>query len=264
MPKKLVLLRDFLAALFTHSAIFAMCCIVSFSTYAQSQTHINGDDFKGQQTISVTEPMAEPYVANKKVKSKLAHIVFYRPQNGYMPGVVSLEVNSHYHGALQLGAYSELCLPAGAVPVAAHMMQVGVEPRAFYDATTTISTQEGQSAYLRVIDFGDGRARISQVQPDVAINELKDTRRQVHVRTRVPGGVDCVEPAPEVTSQKEALVLVADGLFNFGRSEINTSNNSARQSIDELIRHIQKTYGAKQDLTNRQQPLRCALPNFAN
>jgi OOP family OmpA-OmpF porin len=63
------------------------------------------------------------------------------------------------------------------------------------------------------------------------------------VRSRVPGALECVDSNTQIAQKKESLILIADGVFNFGRSEINVSNASARQSIDDLVSHIKQTYG---------------------
>jgi OOP family OmpA-OmpF porin len=229
---------------FFYPLLVVFSCFFFVPSVALSQPVIKAEAGAiGEKPVSVTEPMSDLYVANKKIKPKLALITFYRPQQGYMPGVASLEVNGRYHGALQLGSYSELCLPAGVVSVAARMTQVGAEIKGFHDATTTLTLQEDQSTYLRLEDFGNGRASLSQVQADTALAELKGTRRQAHVRSRVPGALECVDSNTQIEQKKESLILIADGVFNFGRSEINVSNASARQSIDDLVSHIKQTYG---------------------
>jgi OOP family OmpA-OmpF porin len=243
-----IVFRNKLARFF-YKLLIVFGCFVFVPSVALSQ-QVNKPELgaMGEKPVSVTEPMADLYVANKKIKPKLALITFYRPQQGYMPGVASLEVNGRYHGALQLGAYSELCLPAGVVSVAARMTQVGAQIKGFHDATTTLALQEDQSIYLRLVDFGDGRATLSQVQADIALAELKGTRRQAHVRSRVPGAVECVDSNIQIAQKKESLILIADGVFKFGRSEINVSNVSARQSIDDLVSHIKQTYGNNKNI----------------
>jgi len=248
MSNSQIVFRNKLTGSF-YQLLIVFGCFVFVPSVALSQQVNNAEvGATGEKAVSVTEPMSDLYVANKKIKPKLALITFYRPQQGYMPGVASLEVNGRYHGALQLGAYSELCLPAGVVSVAARMTQVGAEIKGFHDATTTLTLQEDQSTYLRLVDFGDGRARLSQVQADVALAELKGTRRQAHVRSRVSGAVECADSNTQIAQKKESLILIADGIFNFGRSELNVSNASARQSIDDLVSHIKKTYGGEKNL----------------
>jgi OmpA-OmpF porin, OOP family len=232
-----------------HQILIVFGCFFFVPTAALTQ-HVNvaSAGATGEKRVSVTEPMSDPYVADKKIKPSVTHITFYRPQQGYMPGVASLEVNGRYHGALQLGSYSELCLPAGTVSIAARMTQVGAEIKGFHDATTTLILLENQSTYLRLVDFGEGRARLSQVPADIALDELKGTRRQVHVRSRVPSAVECVESNTKIAQKKEPLILIADGIFNFGSSEINVSNANVRQSIDDLIGHIKQTYSRENNV----------------
>jgi OOP family OmpA-OmpF porin len=198
--------------------------------------------------VSVTEPMAEPYQAKKNFKPNLARITFYRPQQGYMVGVASLEVNGRYYSALQLASYSELCIPAGRISIAARMTQIGNDPKGFHDATTTLNLQEDQSVYLRLVDLGDGRATITPVREEIAAIELRDTRRQAHVRSRVLEAQDCAEAPKDVALQKENLVLIADGMFDFGHAEIKTNSPSSRKSLDDVIAHIQKNYSNSKNI----------------
>jgi outer membrane protein OmpA-like peptidoglycan-associated protein len=229
------------------SFVLFFCSLVSFLAIAQQGDVVAGGATT-QRPLSISEPVAETYVANKKIKPKLGLITFYRPHHGAMPGVASLQVNGHYHSALQLGAYVELCLPVGPISVAARMTQVGAEIKGVYDATTTLALQENQNTYLRLVDFGDGRASLSLVQADVAKEELKNTRRQAHVRSRVPGATECVDSNTKIAQANEAIILVADGMFDFGLTEISVSDAKARQSIDDLIKHIKKTYGTEKNI----------------
>lgn len=247
MTSKKILHKKALNYIFKTFVLF-YCYLVSFLTVAQ-QVDVGAGGAATQRPLSITEPLAERYVANKKIKPKLGLITFYRPPQGSMPGVASLQVNGHYHGALQLGAYVELCLPVGSISVAARMTQAGAEIKGVYDATTTLALQENQNAYLRIVDLGDGHASLSLVRADIAQAELKDTRRQIHVRSRVPGATECVDSNTKIAPGKEAVILVADGIFDFGRAEINVSDARARQSIDDLIHHIKKTYGSEKNIT---------------
>lgn len=233
-----------------NTLVLVLCCAGANSVLAQ-QGDMVADGVASQRQTAIVESTADAYVANKKVKPKLGLITFYRPQQGNKSGVASLEVNGHYHGALQLGAYIELCLPAGSISVATRMTQVGSDIKAAHDATTTFTLQEEQNAYLRFVDLGDGRASLSLVQTDIAQAELKGTRRQVHVRSRVPGATECVDSNSKLAQREESLVLVADGIFAFGQSEVNVANPKARQSMDELISHIKKTYGNEKNIVIR-------------
>jgi hypothetical protein len=151
--------------------LLGLNCVTSSFAQASDASRISA----GSTEERITEPKGDVYRDPKLPKSKLAHITFYRPQFGAMPGVASLEVNGRYHSALQLGSYTELCVAPGRNVVAARMTQIGLEPKGFRDASATLNLLEGEKIYLRLLEQGDGRATIAQVRVPIAIAELRDT-----------------------------------------------------------------------------------------
>ena len=213
---------------------------------------------------SVTEPQGEGYVAPQKLNPKLARVTLYRPAQGFAPGVAHLEVNGHYHTSLQLGGYTEVCIEPADFQLAAHMVQTGGELKNFQDATTTLKPQAAQNLYVRVFEYGDGRATLTPVKPDIAQAELKDTRRQIHAATRVAEAKECVEPEPRPAPaprivKKESIVLSADALFAFGKADVKGISAQGRDSLDELIGRLQKEYGSDDNaliqITGHADPL---------
>jgi OOP family OmpA-OmpF porin len=221
------------------------CCASSFAQSSDAARTGGGNTLE-----RITEPKGDVYREPKLPKSRLVHITFYRPQAGAMPGVASLEVNGRYHSALQLGSHSELCVSPGRNVIAARMAQIGLEPKGFRDATVTLNLEEGQKVYLRLIEQGDGRATIAQVRMPIALAELKDTRRQLHVISRVPGAAECIDQSRYI-NQKETLVLGSDSVFGFGRSDISGISEEGRMSVAELVAHIKKKYGNDKDAVIR-------------
>jgi outer membrane protein OmpA-like peptidoglycan-associated protein len=201
---------------------------------------------------SVTEPQGEDYVVPKKLNPKLARVTLYRPAQGFTPGVAHLEVNGHYHTSLQLGGYTEICVEPADFQLAAHMVQTGEELNNFQDATTTLKLQATQNLYVRVFEYGDGRATLTPVKGDIALAELQNTRRQIHAATRVAEAKACVEPDPRTVGAsakpdrivKESIVLGSDALFGFGKSDIKGISVTGRAALDDLIAHLQKQYGS--------------------
>jgi outer membrane protein OmpA-like peptidoglycan-associated protein len=239
MPIKFVCLLN-LKCVYVAVLLVFISALTPDTSFAQ-QAHgdrVNGDS---EASTSVTEPLGLSYQEPKSIKAKNARITLYRPRQGVVSGVASLEVNGRYHSALQLAAYTELCVSPGRFVVAARMAQVGLDPKGFRDATATMEIQESQNVYLRLLEQGDGRATITPVQPQVALAELQDTRRQIHVVSRALGTFECIE-APEEIIAKETLVLPADGVFGFGRSDIKGVSDEGRKSIDRVVEHIQKKY----------------------
>lgn len=195
-----------------------------------------------ETTGSVTEPQGESYVAPKKLSSKLARVTFYRPAQGSAPGVAHLEVNGHYHTSLQLGGFTEICIAPADLQLAAHMVQTGSELKNHQDATTTLKPQAAQNLYVRVFEYGNGRANITPVKADIALAELKDTRRQIHATSRLAAAKECFEPEPRIV-KKESIVLSADALFAFGKADVKGISIKGRNALDELIARLQKEYG---------------------
>jgi OOP family OmpA-OmpF porin len=223
-----------------------------------------------ETTGSVTEPQGEDYVAPKKLNPKLARVTLYRPASGFTPGVAHLEVNGHYHTSLQLGGFTEICVEPAPFELAAHMVQTGAELKNFQDATATLKPEAAQNLYVRVIEYGDSRATLTPVRADIAQAELKDTRRQIHAASRVAEAKDCVEPEPKPVAKpekivKESIVLGADALFAFGKSDIQGISAQGRDALDELIGHLQKAYGsddsARIQITGHADPLGSPVAN---
>jgi OmpA-OmpF porin, OOP family len=233
-----------------HTAIVflfvGIVCLTSTFAQVADPTRSSG----GSTEQRLTEPKGDTYRDTNNAKSKFVQITFYRPQYGAMPGVASLEVNGHYHSALQLGSYSELCVTPGRNVVAARMAQIGLEPKGFRDATATLNLQEGQRVYLRLLEQGDGRATIAQVRAPIALAELQDTRRQLHVISRVPSATECLAQSKRMI-QKETFVLGSDGVFGFGRSDINGISEDGRISVEQVAAHIKSKYGNDKDIVIR-------------
>lgn len=218
----------------------------TYSVHAQQVVEQKSEYADSETMGSVTEPLGESYVEPKKLDPKVVRVTFYRPSHGYPAGVASLQVNEHYHVSLQFGGYSELCLPPGRISLAAHMVQTGAPLKNYKDATAALATKAGNNLYFRINEFGDSRATIAPVGADVALAELKNTRRQIHAVSRVPS-VDCFPAEPHVV-KKENIVLGADALFAFGKSDIKAISPQGRTSLDELVAHLQKEYGNQEGL----------------
>lgn len=230
-----------------HRLTAAVALLALLALFASSYAHAQQPSEDGTGTGTVTEPLGESYDEPKKLAPNVVRVTFYRPAHGYPLGVASLQVNDHYHVALQFGGYSELCLPPGRISLAAHMVQTGAPLKNYKDATAALPIQGGNNVYFRISEFGDNRATITPVRADVALPELKNTRRQAHVVSRVPNAVDCLPREPSIV-KKESIVLGADALFAFGKSDIKGISALGRTSLDELVAHLQKEYGTQEGL----------------
>lgn len=217
---------------------------------------------------SVTEPQGEEYVAPQKLNPKLARITFYRPAHGFAPGAAHLEINGHYLTSLQLGGYTEVCVDPAELLLSARMVQTGSELKNFQDATAKFKSQAAQNFYIRVFEYGDGRATLTPVKADIAQSELKDTRLQIHAVSRLAQARPCIESAPNpvaATVQKESIVLGSDTLFAFGRADIKDIVPQGRTAMDALIARLQKEYGSDEGalihITGHADPLGNSVSN---
>lgn len=219
---------------------------------------------------TVAEPQAGIYAARRNRNPKLSRVTFYRPAQGFSAGIASISINGHFHAALQLAGYNEICLEPGTFEVAAHMNQSGAELKNSKEDTATLKPQSGEDLYVRVFEYGDGRATLTQVREDIALPELKDVRRQIHAVSRFATGKTCDtdeahqgEKAETVT--KESVVLGTDALFAFDRGDIDGITPQGRASLTELIARLQKKYGADKGLmihvTGHADPLGSPLFN---
>jgi OOP family OmpA-OmpF porin len=201
---------------------------------------------------TVTSPTGEEYKAPKAVPKTITRITFYRPANSNGAGVTGLQVNGHHHTSLQLGTYSDLCMSAPSkAEVTARFVETGKAVKTYVDAVANVSLKGGQQTFMRVVDQGNGRAFIKEVDASVAKADLKHTHRQIHAVSRVADAVDCDPSAPKQTQAVETITLAADALFGFGKSDINAISPAGRESLDDLIARLQKSYG-KFDATQLQ------------
>jgi OmpA-OmpF porin, OOP family len=246
------------------AAVTALALLCGCAASAQAQPAPTSAYATPETTGSVTEPQGEDYVAPQKLNPKLARVTLYRPASGFAPGVAHLEINGHYHTSLQLGGFAEICVEPASFELAAHMVQTGGDLKNFQDATATLKPEAAQNLYVRVFEYGDSRATLTPVRADIALAELKDTRRQVHAASRVAQAQECLEPEIKPVAKpekivKESIVLSADALFAFGKSDIQGISAKGRDALDELIARLQKEYGsddnARIQITGHADPL---------
>lgn len=229
-------------------SIFARCASKSSATANLALVALLGFNASylvhAQLAVAQTgaEPVDQAYVEPSKLSPNAVRITIYRPANGQPTSVASLRVNDHYHTSLRFGGYSEICLPPGRINLAARMVRAGTPPQSYADSTTALSTKEGNNVYFRVDEDSDNRVVITPVIAEVALAELKNTRRQVHTASRVPHTIDCFPPEPLIVKQ-ENITLGVDALFVFGKSDIKGLSAQGRASLDALIVRLQKEYG---------------------
>jgi outer membrane protein OmpA-like peptidoglycan-associated protein len=196
---------------------------------------------------TVVVPQGQAYGSGKNFIQKYARVTLYRPAQGFTTGVASISINGHFHTALQLGGYSEVCLEAGSFEIAAQMVKTGGELKNSKDDAATLNPQASQDLYVRVFEYGDGRATLTLVKEEIAIPELKEVRHQLHAVSRFAQAKNCYGTDVEIDEKeekvtKENITLGADALFEFDRGDINGMTNEGRQSLNKLIVYLQKLY----------------------
>lgn len=234
---------------FIKRTLFALLLVTvgSFSTLVKAAQQ-NGD------MGTVTGPIGEAYRAPSSMDASLSRVTFYRLAQGYGLGASGLEVNGHYHTSLVSGSYAELCMVAPiTASISTRLVHVGDQVKNYRDATTQLNLKPGQEAYVRVADTGNGRLSVQLVDASIAKTELRQTRRQIHVVSRVPNAESCdrqeVAQARAVTpvSQIEAITLGSDALFAFGKSDAAGISTNGRSELDKIIKRLQTRYGEFED-----------------
>jgi OOP family OmpA-OmpF porin len=219
------------------NAVFAMAALLPLALHAQTDEPV-------YRTSVITEPQSEGYKTPAAMPAGVSRLTVYRPAYGYGTGVVGVEVNGHFHTALQIGGYSELCLPPATTKFSARLTHTGQPLKNQAEATTTVDLKQGQDAYLRVADKGNNRATFELVDASTAKSELGQTRRQTHAVSRVPNAASCKQAeAKPRAGALETITLGSDALFAFGKSDINNISAEGRADLDKLIKRLQTRYG---------------------
>jgi OmpA-OmpF porin, OOP family len=205
----------------------------------------------------VAHPLGEAF-AQPKVLSKLqSRLVVYRSATEKGPsGVATIYIDGVYHASLQRGAFAEVCLPPRRIEVSAVMLQNGVAVPDALDIANTLNLQLGQYEFVRVLQQSDGRAVLMAVRPELAFEELKKTHRQLHTISRVesqackdeapaaPAQPAVAPPAPPAAPQPDkplsrySLVLEADAVFAFGKSDMESIPLKGRRVLDRWIGQV--------------------------
>lgn len=213
---------------------------VQAQTAAQDPASVYIETRQSGQNARI-EVLSGVYAASSAVSAQQSRLIFYRTAaDGTLPGATSIFVNDAYHTSLVPGAYSDLCLAPASLELGARQMRVGSQPRDQVDSITALSSQSGQTVYVKVHER-TGRPVLQLVTAAVAQQELMGLRRQVHTVSRVPQGQACqltggTEQAPQ------QIQLSADALFEFGRSDLAGMTSAGQSALQELALRIHSDY----------------------
>lgn len=226
--------------------VFALVWMFAVAIPSHAQQSAEQSTFQSNESVgSVTEPQGNAYVSGQKFNAKWSRVTLYRPAQGFSTGAASISINGRFHTALQLGGYSEICLEPGSFELTAVMVQTGGELKNFKDDVATLKPQPAQDVYVRVFEYGDGRATLSVVREDVALPELKSARRQVHAVSRFAQSKACIAPeamTAERGVEKENIAIAADALFLFDRSDIAGITDGGKEALASLVNRLHNQY----------------------
>lgn len=207
---------------------------------------------------TVAEPQGELYASPAPLVRELMRVTYYRPGPSPVLGSARLEVNGRYHTSLQVGSFTELCLPSGHVDLGVRLVQNGLPFDTFAAASLPLRVQASQDLFLRITDRADGRTELVMVDAQSAQEEIKTTRRQRHAVSRVQHGSACVIDANPRAAQgvapvgiqgagasggEELVVLGVGTLFAFGESSFLAITPQGREELTQLVAHIQSNHG---------------------
>lgn len=209
----------------------------------------------GMVHADVEQPLGEPFARPTQLSKLQSRLVIYRNVNEKgTQGAATVYIDGVYHASLQRGAYVEVCLPPRRVEISAVMLQNGVEVPEELDIANTLNLQLGQYEFVRVMQKSDGRALLMAVRPELGLDELRKTHRQQHTLSRVasepcqdeapvakleptPIGAPAAAavPQPEKQLSRYNLVMEADAVFAFGKSDMESIPLKGRRVLDRWM-----------------------------
>lgn len=220
------------------AALSALICLFGlFTTASHAQV-------AAEAMGTASAPKGDEYTEAKQNPSKLARVTFYRPASVADAGVTRLKLNGSYHTSLQNAAYSEVCVQAGNFELTSQIVKMGEDTINNKEATAVLEAQSGKDLFVRVLEQADGVLAMTPVKAEVAQAELKGTKRQIHVASRLTGPQDCLTPRTQAASpsnSKEYVVLV-DALFAAGGRDLASLTSEGRQELDLLIVDLKRAY----------------------
>lgn len=217
----------------------------------------DGDEVsKSSALSSVKAPLGDRFSMFDRVAQQQSRVIFYRPTTQRQAGAASIYVNGRYHASLIAGGYTELCMPPKKAEIGVRMVKVGDRPKDGLESISALDLTPGQTTFMRLREAGTSRATLQAVAANEALAELQATRLQSHTISRVLDAEQCVEggatvavvPTPNA-AKSEQILLAADALFAFGKSDKNSMTLAGRQSLDKLVSQIKGDYAAV-DLIN--------------
>ncbi len=216
--------------------------MVLASSWAQAQTSIETNQAGSNARIDVLGSQFQPQASLGSSQSRL--VVYRMAGADSLPGATGVFVQGEYHTSLVPGGYSSLCLSPGNVEVGARQFRVGRTAKDSQDTLTALQLPGSQTQYLAVTEDA-GRPVLRPVSAAQALQDLRNTRLQIHTISRVTRAQNCVAGTPTVAAAPAApqqFNLSGDTLFAFGKSDRAGLTSGGLSSLDNLMSRIRNEY----------------------
>jgi outer membrane protein OmpA-like peptidoglycan-associated protein len=181
----------------------------------------------------VGRPMGDAYLAAMPVPADMSRLVVYRLPNSKQQSVMTVYINGSYHTSLMQAGFSEVCMDETNLNVRTRLRPVNEPVNVDLDKNVSLTIAKGQSQYVRVAELANGTTEMNVVTAQVAGNELKKTREQMHALSRVEGATPCEER--KTAEVLDGIVLVAYLEFEEGRSRLSDMKPTDLLELDRLV-----------------------------
>ncbi len=141
-----------------------------------------------------SDPYGEPFKVLEQTASHQARLVIYRDSHVRQPFSVKVYLNERLHAALLPGGFSESCLSPGEFDVRASLDSDNVLSEKDSVSMRRLNMQDGSVLFLMLQESPDGSIFLRSQSAAEAEPGLKNTRRQIHLVSRLKDLQDC-EPA---------------------------------------------------------------------
>lgn len=221
----------------------ALAVVLLACPWAQAQTSFETNSVGTNARIDVLGSVFQPQAS---LGSGQSRIVVYRPVNSdTLPGATTVFIRGRYHTSLVPGGYSLLCLSPGNVDVGARQFRVGDTAKDRMDTMTELQLPSAQTLYLAVTQ-DSLRPVMRPVSSTQALQDLRNSRLQLHTISRVAEAQTCVAGAPVLAAAPrvpEQFNLSGDALFAFGKSDRAGLTVGGLASLNNLVTRIRSDYG---------------------
>ena len=201
------------------------------------------------QALEPIEAYGSRFAQQTPAPAKQARVYAFRSPGSISHPPVNLYLNGRYLASLLKGGYTEFCLAPGKLQLQAAHHDAGQMHMGKLQAGLSLEPQAGKLLYLKVQEGAGYTARVEAVSESLALEELRQTRQQIHTISRAPQVQECeaalaeppkVSSPPKPAPQRE-YALQADALFEFGKAVLKAEGFNA---IEVMIQQVQQEYSS--------------------